>query len=173
MRLVLPILHAIAHRRRRLAELQSQGARGAARVPAPDPAVARRAHLRGGGAFAFAHGFNIHFNLIDPRPDLDVSAIAREEGGGGHRAAAGCNDCHTPPGLVAKYTTKAVNGFWHSFAFTTGRFHEPITIGPRNRAVTEAACRHCHGEVVASIETHRGQGAIACARCHDSVGHLH
>src|SRR5262249_19778694 len=30
----------------------------------------------------FAHGFNIHFNLIDPRPDLDVFMIAPK--GPGH-----------------------------------------------------------------------------------------
>jgi cytochrome c nitrite reductase small subunit len=36
-----------------------------------------------------------------------------------HRAVAVCNDCHTPPGFVAKYATKARNGFWHSYYFTT------------------------------------------------------
>ncbi len=35
VRLVLPLLHALAHRRRRHAELQHGGLRGAARVPAP------------------------------------------------------------------------------------------------------------------------------------------
>src|SRR5262245_37042891 len=50
-----------------------------------------------------------------------------------HHGVAVRNDCHTPPGLVAKYLTKAENGFWHSFAFTTGRFPEPIRITARNR----------------------------------------
>ncbi len=45
-----------------------------------------------------------------------------------HHVAAVCNDCHTPPGLVGKYATKASNGFWHSFAFTTGRFPDPLRI---------------------------------------------
>jgi cytochrome c nitrite reductase small subunit len=36
-----------------------------------------------------------------------------------HRAVAVCNDCHTPPGLLGKYATKARNGFWHSVAFTS------------------------------------------------------
>ena len=91
-----------------------------------------------------------------------------------HRAIAVCNDCHTPPGLVPKYTTKALNGFWHSFAFTTGRFPEPIRITARNRAVTEAACRHCHAPVVAAIDHDgAGRGPLACTRCHESVGHLH
>jgi cytochrome c nitrite reductase small subunit len=91
---------------------------------------------------------------------------------GSHRSVAACNDCHTPPGFVAKYTTKALNGFWHSFAFTTGRFHEPIAITARNRGVTEAACRGCHQPVVDAIEAHPKSGPLACLRCHASVGHL-
>ena len=45
-----------------------------------------RDHLAGnmkeGAALAFAHGLNIHFNLIDPRADLDVFMIAPK--GPGH-----------------------------------------------------------------------------------------
>ena len=33
-------------------------------------------HLREGGALAFAHGLNIRFGLIEPRPDLDVFLVA-------------------------------------------------------------------------------------------------
>lgn len=39
-------------------------------------------HLRPGTALAFAHGLNIHFNLIEPRPDIDVFMIAPK--GPGH-----------------------------------------------------------------------------------------
>ena len=39
-------------------------------------------HMRGGSAIAFAHGLNIHFNLIEPRPDIDVFMIAPK--GPGH-----------------------------------------------------------------------------------------
>ncbi len=39
-------------------------------------------NMRDGTALAFAHGLNIHFNLIDPRPDLDVFMIAPK--GPGH-----------------------------------------------------------------------------------------
>lgn len=90
-----------------------------------------------------------------------------------HRAVATCNDCHTPPGVVAKYLTKADNGFWHSFAFTTGDFPDPIRIKPRNRRVTEAACRKCHSKIVEDIEgIGHGAPGISCVRCHDSVGHM-
>jgi ketol-acid reductoisomerase len=49
---------------------------------APDEEQARiwqdeiEPNLREGGALAFAHGLNIHFNLIVPRPDLDVFLVA-------------------------------------------------------------------------------------------------
>ena len=40
------------------------------------------ANMREGTALAFAHGLNIHFNLIEPRADLDVFMIAPK--GPGH-----------------------------------------------------------------------------------------
>ncbi|MBI5216534.1 MAG: cytochrome c nitrite reductase small subunit [Ignavibacteriae bacterium] len=91
-----------------------------------------------------------------------------------HRSVAVCNDCHTPPGFVSKYMTKASNGFWHSFAFTSGDFHEPIQIKPHNKEVTEQACRKCHEPIVEAIEGPHGEGEqLACLQCHSSVGHLH
>lgn len=89
-----------------------------------------------------------------------------------HRSVAVCNDCHTPPGFVAKYLTKAENGFWHSLAFTTGRYPDPIQIKAHNRAVTEKACRKCHQQIVLAIESpgHVSE-QLACIRCHSSVGH--
>ena len=39
-------------------------------------------NIRDGSALAFAHGLNIHFSLIEPRPDLDVIMIAPK--GPGH-----------------------------------------------------------------------------------------
>jgi ketol-acid reductoisomerase len=39
-------------------------------------------NMKEGAAIAFAHGFNIHFNLIEPRADLDVFMIAPK--GPGH-----------------------------------------------------------------------------------------
>ncbi len=41
-----------------------------------------RDNMREGSAMAFAHGLAIHFNLIEPRPDLDVFMIAPK--GPGH-----------------------------------------------------------------------------------------
>jgi ketol-acid reductoisomerase len=39
-------------------------------------------HMRPDTALAFAHGFNIHFKLVEPRPDMDVFMIAPK--GPGH-----------------------------------------------------------------------------------------
>ena len=89
-----------------------------------------------------------------------------------HRSVAVCNDCHTPNGFVAKYATKASNGFWHSFAFTSGRFPDPLRIKPHNREITEQACRKCHSEIVDAIETPQEDSPqLSCIRCHSSVGH--
>jgi ketol-acid reductoisomerase len=41
-----------------------------------------RDNMKEGAAIAFAHGLNVHFNLIEPRPDLDVIMIAPK--GPGH-----------------------------------------------------------------------------------------
>ena len=41
-----------------------------------------QANMKQGAALAFAHGLNIHFSLIEPRPDMDVFMIAPK--GPGH-----------------------------------------------------------------------------------------
>jgi cytochrome c nitrite reductase small subunit len=92
-----------------------------------------------------------------------------------HRAVATCNDCHTPPGFVPKYLTKAQNGFWHSFYFTTGRYPDPLRITPRNHDVTERACRKCHEELTLAIDpahADSGHGGLTCTSCHNEVGHI-
>lgn len=87
-----------------------------------------------------------------------------------HRAVAACNDCHAPHDVAGKYAIKAINGFWHSVAFTTGRFPEPLRITPRNRAVTEGACRDCHRPIAEAIAAPVA-GALSCIRCHATAGH--
>jgi cytochrome c nitrite reductase small subunit len=100
-----------------------------------------------------------------------------------HRNFAGCNDCHTPHDKIGKYVTKARNGFWHSFYFTTGTFPDPIRIRSHNRTITEGACRDCHTSIAESIHAagppqftdastlRAGSESVACTRCHSEVGH--
>ncbi len=92
---------------------------------------------------------------------------------GSHHAVAVCNDCHTPHNFAGKYFTKALNGYNHSLAFTTGWFPDNMQITPRNRAITQDACRHCHADMVMEIDAFgHGPQALDCIRCHDSVGHM-
>jgi cytochrome c nitrite reductase small subunit len=74
---------------------------------------------------------------------------------------------------VGKYLTKASNGWHHSYAFTTGDFHEPIRITEHNREITEKACRKCHEDIVRMIDTHHASedSRLDCIRCHSDVGH--
>jgi cytochrome c nitrite reductase small subunit len=90
-----------------------------------------------------------------------------------HGKVAVCNDCHTPPGLIPKYTTKAVNGFFHSFAFTTQNFPDQIRITGRNSRVAESSCLKCHADIVEGIRGTREHGQeVSCIQCHSRVGHM-
>lgn len=90
-----------------------------------------------------------------------------------HHGVATCNDCHVPHDFLGKYFTKGLNGFNHSWAFTTGWFHEPIQITDRNRRIAEENCRYCHMNIVQMIETGgRNDSILECIRCHRSVGHM-
>jgi cytochrome c nitrite reductase small subunit len=129
----------------------------------------------GGYTFIYAKGASYLTN--DPAACANCHIMSEHFSGwvkSSHRAVAVCNDCHTPSGVVPKYISKASNGFWHSFGFTTGRFPDPLRITPRNLQITEGACRKCHGEIVASIEQrqHEGEKALSCIRCHSGVGHM-
>ncbi|MBX3421344.1 MAG: cytochrome c nitrite reductase small subunit [Pirellulaceae bacterium] len=91
-----------------------------------------------------------------------------------HHAVATCNDCHLPHDFLGKWFTKADNGLLHSWAFTTGDFHEPIQIKPRNRLVTQGACLHCHRELVHHmLPTGPYADMLDCIHCHAAVGHAH
>jgi len=89
-----------------------------------------------------------------------------------HKNVATCNDCHLSPHSLGKWVTKADNGFFHSLAFTTGDFPDPIRIKPRNRRVTQTACLGCHAEFVhALLPTRPGEEVPLCVHCHRDVGH--
>ena len=128
------------------------------------------------GIYTFIYAKGYAYLNDDPAACANCHVMQEQYSGwtkASHRAVAVCNDCHTPPGFFAKYATKATNGFWHSFAFTSGRFHEPIAIKSHNREVTEQACRKCHQDIVEAIDTrHREGRRLDCLRCHGAVGHM-
>ena len=57
------------------------------------------ANMKQGAALAFAHGLNVHFKLIEPRPDLDVFMIAPK--GPGHTVRSEYQKGGGVPCLVA------------------------------------------------------------------------
>jgi cytochrome c nitrite reductase small subunit len=130
----------------------------------------------GVGSFTFVYAKGYSYMTNDPRACANCHVMHEQYDGwvkGSHRAVATCNDCHAPHDLIGKYWTKARNGFWHSYYFTTGGFHEPIRITSTNRTITENACRHCHAEVVVAMDGGGdGREPVACLRCHPTVGHM-
>ena len=56
-------------------------------------------NMKQGAALVFAHGLNIHFNLIEPRPDMDICMVAPK--GPGHTVRAEYNRGAGVPCLVA------------------------------------------------------------------------
>ena len=133
----------------------------------------------GVGAYTFVYARGYSYMTDNAEACMNCHVMQDQFSGwvkSSHRAVAVCNDCHTPPGFVAKYATKARNGFWHSYYFTTGWFDDNIHITPRGLEVAEQACRKCHQEIVQAIEGPHPEIADArtsCIRCHNSVGHLH
>lgn len=155
------------------------------------------------GAFTFVYAKGASYLSTDPAVCANCHIMGEHYAAwqrSSHRAVAGCADCHMPHDLVGKYLAKASNGFWHSLAFTTGAFPDPLQIKPHNRAITEGACRDCHGDIVATIdpaesgsptEIRSGVGSTSrsgrpqihdgiaatggresCIRCHTYVGHM-
>jgi cytochrome c nitrite reductase small subunit len=133
----------------------------------------------GGFTFVYARGYSYLRN--DPAACANCHVMAEHFSAwqkGSHRTAATCNDCHTPHDLLGKYRVKAMNGFWHSFYFTTGRYPDPLRITPPNHEVTEEACRYCHADLTVAID-HGGvsgpsegsEDRLTCTRCHRYVGH--
>lgn len=139
----------------------------------------------GAVSFTFAYARGTAYLTDDPAACANCHVMTEQYAGwrkASHHTVAVCNDCHAPNGFLGKYTTKALNGWHHSVAFTTGDFPEPIRITPRNREITEGQCRHCHAEVVQAIdpaprlaaaggEAHSGEDRLSCIPCHRSVGH--
>jgi cytochrome c nitrite reductase small subunit len=126
------------------------------------------------GAFTFVYAKGGSYLTDSPAACANCHVMSDQYAGwhkSSHRKVAVCNDCHTPHDFFGKYFTKALNGYHHSSAFTTGNFHEPIQISPRNRAITEAACRSCHAPITQAIDPHPTTGELSCITCHRGVGH--
>ena len=131
--------------------------------------------LCGLSAFTFGYGEGVAYLQNDPTVCANCHVMQWHYDSwikSSHRNIATCNDCHLPHHPVGKWITKADNGFFHSLAFTTGDFPDPIRIKPRNRRVTQAACLHCHAEFVnALLPPSAARETPVCVHCHGDVGH--
>jgi ketol-acid reductoisomerase len=98
-------------------------------ILAPDELQARiynddlKDNLRDGSAIAFAHGFNVHFNQIEPRADLDVFMVAPK--GPGHTVRAEYQKGGGVPSLIAVHQDATGNsqeiGLSYASAIGSGR----------------------------------------------------
>src|SRR5512137_1862744 len=74
------------------------------------------AHMKQGAALMFAHGLNVHFNLIEPRADLDVLMIAPK--GPGHTVRSEYQRGAGVPCLLAIH--RDVSGNAHDLCLSYG-----------------------------------------------------
>jgi ketol-acid reductoisomerase len=65
------------------------------------------ANMKKGSALLFAHGLNVHFNLIEPRDDLDVGMVAPK--GPGHTVRGEYQKGGGVPCLIAVHQDKSGN----------------------------------------------------------------
>ena len=131
--------------------------------------------LGGLGAFTFGYGDGAAYLTNNPASCANCHVMQAHYDSwskSSHHDVATCNDCHLPHDFVGKWVTKADNGFFHSLAFTTNEFHEPIQIKARNREVTQNACLYCHADFVDLMLPPEPGGEVQyCVHCHGSVGH--
>lgn len=88
-----------------------------------------------------------------------------------HKAVATCNGCHTPHTFIRKWMVKGLNGFRHSYAFTTGDFPEPIRITDFDARVAQENCVACHADLVSEIHPTGVGEERSCTSCHLNPGH--
>jgi cytochrome c nitrite reductase small subunit len=133
--------------------------------------------LLGVGFYTFGYARGASYMTDDPKACANCHVMQEQYGDwlkSSHRHVAVCNDCHTPAGFIPKYYIKALNGFHHSLAFTSGLFPDRIRITGRNHTVTEGSCMKCHREMADAINGIRHPNdTVSCVTCHRSVGHAH
>ncbi|AXH14047.1 cytochrome c nitrite reductase small subunit [Malaciobacter mytili] len=99
-----------------------------------------------------------------------------------HKNVAGCVDCHLPvDNFVAKYKSKAIDGWNHSVAFTLNTYENNIHISDDGANRVQANCVRCHASENATLKMnadkyHSGEdGSLEngrkCWECHKYVPH--
>jgi len=77
-----------------------------------------RDHMKKGAALLFAHGLNIHFNLIEPRKDLDILMVAPK--GPGHTVRSEYQRGRGVPCLIAVHQDATGNAHDIALSYASG-----------------------------------------------------
>ncbi len=127
------------------------------------------------GGFTCSYASGLSYLSNDPAACVNCHIMREQFDGwnrGPHHAVATCNDCHVPhDSIVTKYAVKALNGFRHSYAFTTGNYPAAIQITPMDADITRTACLACHGKLTNDMNHANTSEPTDCLRCHKGVGH--
>src|SRR6516225_5477422 len=100
-------------------------------------------NMKNGAALMFAHGLNIHFNLIEPRSDLDVMMIAPK--GPGHTVRAEYQRGAGVPVLMAVH--RDISGNAHDLTLSYG-----AAIGGGRAGIIETTFREeCETELIGDL----------------------
>ena len=75
-------------------------------------------HMKEGDVLMFAHGFNIHFNFINPQPDIDVIMVAPK--GPGHTVRSQYVEGKGVPSLIAVYQDYSGRAKDYALAYASG-----------------------------------------------------
>lgn len=130
--------------------------------------------LVGLSAFTFYYAEGISYLSDNPRACVNCHVMRGQFDAWNrstHKAVATCNGCHAPHGFLNKWVSKGINGWNHSWAFTTGNFPYPIRIRDFNVRIVQQNCVKCHETVVSQIHrSEQGQERL-CVSCHGNVGH--
>ncbi len=130
--------------------------------------------LFGLGSFTFMYAHGYSYLSDDPAACANCHVMRDVYDGWNHAAHKGvatCNDCHTPHDFLAHWAIKGLDGVRHSYAFTTGDFHEPIRITDFDRAIARQNCLRCHGELTALMDHQYASDPTDCLKCHVGEGH--
>ncbi|HIQ05926.1 MAG TPA: cytochrome c nitrite reductase small subunit [Anaerolineae bacterium] len=130
--------------------------------------------LFGLGAYIFNYAEGTAYFSDDPNACLNCHVMREPFDGwsrSSHKATATCNDCHIPHGFPDKWLAKGLNGWNHSWAFTTGDFAGPIRIRAFNARIVQQNCVSCHQALVSQVHRSGLQQELSCVACHGNVGH--
>ncbi len=124
------------------------------------------------GSYTFYYAKGYSYLLNDPKACINCHVMNDNYQTwiqSSHKNVATCNDCHAPVNFIGKWGSKGINGFLHSFAFTTGKYPDPIRIKNFNKQIVKNQCIYCHQNIFYQSE-HQLRG-FNCVNCHHSVGH--